>query len=239
MRISSDLADYTFESYHAFDPVGSNVQSYMMSYPDPFQLLCLRSLHIKVDHAQDLACTLHCITLPALRNFTVEWVAAETGPWPQRHFMSLLSRSSCSVKKFRLLGMSPTEDDLIGCLEEMPALTHLEVHPSWAAGTVAARLLGRLTCSGPNDASCLAPKLELVNFMDGRGFSDQMFVDMIASRWRLGLGDGLDGVAQSDHVARIICVRLHNRYQPHPQALVRLEEFRQEGLDVEFGPVPP
>jgi len=239
MRLSSNLADFTLESHHALDRFVSDVQDYMTLYPEPFQLRRLCSLHIKVHHAQDLASALQCITSPVLRNFTVESLARETGSWPQQQFMTFLSRSSCSVKKFRLIGISPTEDDLISCLEELPALTHLEVHPSWEAGTFSNRLLNRLTCTGPNDQTCLSPKLELINLMDGDGFSDQMFVDMIESRWRFGQASGR--TARHDagtRVARIACVRLYNRYQPLPLALMRLEVFRREGLDVEYGPIP-
>ena len=123
------------------------------------------------------------LSLPALQSFEYD---NDTGRWPQREFISLISRSGCSVEKLVLRSQRLwLDDDLIECIRYMPSLVHLELDPLSSAA-ITDKTLSRLTIptSIPRDAqvSYLVPKLEFIRLSPRNQFCGGALVGMVESR---------------------------------------------------------
>jgi hypothetical protein len=156
---------------------------------DPSRAIChlahLRILHIEVDDPDfDPGNLFEHLSLPALHSFHYkdEHLDSEL-TWPQAQFVSLLSRSSCSVKKFSLSFPSGSlqNDDLMECLRLMPLLLHLTLDASFITNEALALL--SLSYSTDSQANCLVPKLNCLKLRP-HWMSHEALADMIISRRR-------------------------------------------------------
>jgi hypothetical protein len=125
------------------------------------------------------------LSLPALQSFEYDEVA---GSWPQRGFISLISRSGCSVEKLALRSQTQRrwlDDDLIECIRHIPSLVHLELD-LLSSAAITDKTLSRLTIptSIPLDAqaSYLVPKLEFIRLSPRNQFCGGALAGMVESR---------------------------------------------------------
>jgi hypothetical protein len=168
------------------------------------------------------------ITLPALREFNC---FQEQACWPQSQFISLLSRSSCTLQSLSLSlddGIIE-DDDFINILQLTPALCSLML--SGAPWELTDVVLGRLSLrvSEGEEAICLLPKLHHISVVIGDevGFNNLAFTYMIESRWAIG------PQTEASPFSRIQSVEVKmNDCEFDPVALARMDQLSQEGLDV-------
>jgi len=152
----------------------------------------------------------------------------DSGVWPHSEFISLLSRSSCSLRtlSFRFSHTPMSDNELIECLQCTPMLTELQWNGSPTA--VLARLTHRESAS--SQTHCLVPKLKHLMFERHTEFDEIAFVEMIRSRWRTSEMDMAN--TPGDKVVRIRSITLCSatRAKIDFGPLSQLREFEGEGL---------
>ncbi|KAF7968253.1 hypothetical protein HWV62_31551 [Athelia sp. TMB] len=132
------------------------------------------------------------LKLPALRHLVLHLCPypEEPGGWSYREeFLSLLSRSKCSIQSLQLVcepGSEFSEVDLIACLEAVPSLTKLHIRDD-ATYALTRAALHRMTYREGKAAALLAPHLQTLKIDWRRGaFEDAAFAGMVASRCAIG-----------------------------------------------------
>jgi len=192
---------------------------------------------LKVDAWNDSGPLFDRLSLPALRYFDYNEAFAPT-PWPQRQFVSLVSRSGCSLEKLvlhfqhRLL-----DDDLIECLRHMPSLVHLQLNLHSSAA-MTDKTLAQLTL--PNAillserSSYLSPKLEFIGLSLCNQFCGDGLASMIESR-RCFSDTMHDSDRQHAHVSLLKTLQLNpdeSACELSSSAILRLRNCAREGLCV-------
>jgi hypothetical protein len=200
----------------------------------PIQLTRLRMLEAETY----TSALLDQLLLPAL----VELKISITDVRMQRHLISLLSRSSCSLLQL-YLGHSRLSDlELIEVLQKTPSLIHLDLDGNSAA-SLTDNVLNQLThrCADFSSLS-LVPKLTTISlrceyFMTSYG----TLADMIESRWQMKCAHA----SMPCQVARLMNIDFRVRGNRNresllpifqPQVLERLFEWAGKGLHVSFNP---
>jgi hypothetical protein len=129
------------------------------------------------------------VTLPFLEQLTLRAVGIHALLWPRHHFLACASRSSFRHTLTKLLfeNIIISEDELVECLSEMPALLDLFLHdvPAMAVGEVdhilvTNSLLRRLAWTP--DPSCLTPYLSTLRLGSLFTFDHEMLLDFVTSR---------------------------------------------------------
>jgi F-box-like len=145
----------------------------------------LQILKVDARHRNDSGPLFDRLSLPALRYFDYNQAFTPTC-WPQRQFVSLISRSGCSLEKLVLhFQHGLRDDDLIECLRHMPSLVHLQLNLH-SSSAMTNKTLAQLT--PPNSilqsehTSYLARKLEFIGLSLCNQFCGRYLVDMIESR---------------------------------------------------------
>lgn len=204
----------------------------------PIHLLHLQSLNLE-GYSDGSNLFLH-LSLPALREF--DYLHGDDDvEWNHSEFISLLSRSQCSLQRL-LLSMQETfisDVDLIRCLEHSPNLVELELLTDHIFGTPSSALF--LLINRPSDnaqSTCLAPKLKKLTLSHHSDFDHLTLANMIQSRWWpeetiCNVDNGNDVVERMEKVE----IRLHSVMDEDlvdivPEALEMYRKFREEGLDI-------
>ncbi|KAL0946411.1 hypothetical protein HGRIS_012636 [Hohenbuehelia grisea] len=145
----------------------------------------LRSLYISSQ--ENLAGFFDHLILPNLDSLGISarWTPARLLPsWPQRHFISFLSRSACPITAFSIRCLSITDAELLECLLYLSdSLSILEVYVLGCQGAIAISdtVLNALTY---RDCSVLCPRLQQLTLCGCVTSSDGVLGDMATSRWR-------------------------------------------------------
>jgi hypothetical protein len=192
---------------------------------------------LKVDARIDSGPLFNRLSLPALRYFDYNEAFAPT-PWPQRQFVSLISRSGCSLEKLVLHFQHwLLDDDLIECLRHMPSLTHLQLNLHSSAA-MTDKTLAQLT--RPNSillserTSYLVPKLEFIDLSLCNQFYGEGLAGMIESRRRFS--DTMqDSDIQHPHMSLLKTLRLNLDGcvgELSSSVILRLRNCAREGLYV-------
>jgi hypothetical protein len=172
------------------------------------------------------------LTLPALKELVVhpERGRSYSFPfWAHDRFLSLLTRSGCSITLLTLYNTCITSENLIEYLRHMPDLTKLEIiHESKQSSVINEEVLRLLT---PDPARrllgepiCLAPKLESFKMWKCICAPDGVLADMVESRWRVKPIDGGMPMTRLNRFTGTV------RKSIHPEDLRRIREFHVEGL---------
>jgi hypothetical protein len=174
------------------------------------------------------------LILPALHSFDYY---EESAAWPQVQFVSLLSRSSCSLGKLSLCFQHAhmKDDDLIECLHHMPSLVHLKLDLRSGAG-ITHKALARLTLPHPmpldEQADYLVPGLEFMYLFLCHDIGDDVFADMVESRRRPSNAMQCGDTKQAP-MSLLKTLRLDlDQFKLRPLALARLRDCANGGLDV-------
>jgi F-box-like len=175
------------------------------------------------------------LALPSLADF--EYYDEVGCTWKQRQFISLLLRSSCSLRRLCLAApRSMKEHHLIQVLEHTPDLRELHVAPLSMSSSALARLT-RQTTNNEN-APCLVTKLHTFKIFHQLHFDAEALADMVESRWRLE-DDTLNSSSGSKHsvsrihTVQVTCARLCVDAIA-PSTLVRFREFARGGLAMQL-----
>ncbi|KAJ7611969.1 hypothetical protein DFH06DRAFT_1243798 [Mycena polygramma] len=123
-----------------------------------------------------------------LRQLAISYSGTEPLSWPTDHFLAFVSRSLfCqTLANLYLHNVAITEDELVGCLSEMQALSKLYIEDlvSWDEfedhTVITDSLLLRLVWVA--DPSCLVPSLTTFGFTSLFTFDDHTFLDFVTSR---------------------------------------------------------
>jgi hypothetical protein len=178
------------------------------------------------------------LTLPALSDFEY---FGENGLWRQRHFIALLSRSSCSLQRlaFTLYDTILSGDDLVKCLELTPGLVELDLEEH-SARSMTTAVLAKLSSRVPNNEGMhsLIPKLQVLKLDLWPDFDDAAFAGMLESR--RGLDNDIPG-SRDGHGIPNIALRsvqlsgLRDYENFNSVTLSRLRNCRDGGLQIQDG----
>lgn len=196
----------------------------------PFVLPELRLLRIElqVHSMKTLADFFDALVLPTLRILTLKYGHHNNNEWPQSNFISLLSRSLCHLESLTLMGMRPSEEDVIRMLQMTTAsLTVLEIDTGFTGICLTDKTLALLTAHDPlsnqEPHECLAPNLTRLSLYRCVSSTDRVFSKMVHSRRR----GGTSGVAHLITL-QIDTVFLHN----HPKDDWRILQLADNGLKI-------
>jgi hypothetical protein len=198
----------------------------------------LRSLEISTH--QDLGPFLDHLSLPLLHSVDIMYDPEFPGVhWSLSELPDLLTRSSCSLKRFKILHNTITDTELIGFLQtSMSSLVELGVYNAanddgQRNASISEQLLRLLTyehesSSSGEDATCLAPRLEGIEIAFGcLSAPDGALASMLESRWN-----------QVPAGSPPPCTRLQrvrvNLPASHVEDIRRLEQLRSKGLDLDL-----
>ena len=204
--------------------------------PPTCQILLSQLRFLCVCSVSNLGDLLDHLTLPALLDIQLEqYEGATETPWVDQ-VISLLHRSSCSIKRLHVdCNRRVSDDHLVRCLQNMPSVTTLELG-GYRASSFGKRAMTKLTRNRASEPSHwetlpIVPKLQIIKlkYDNSSAFDDVAFVDMVASRWDFGAAS-LDG-----EVARLKTVHVsifHHSVDVSLVSLRRLRTFQDNGLDI-------
>lgn len=187
----------------------------------PITFLRLRTLQVKSRGVRDDNDTpfLDYFVLPALCDMTFECDAKSSTSWgPQ--VLSFVSRSS-TIECITLRNAHLTHDELVASIRALPLLQKLLIDEEERSDYVTNDFLHLLRV-GPGNPEPLAPKLTFIGIYGFYyQFDDEVFVDMVESRWRL-----------AHPVANLKTVSLRLERTLERKAAARLDKMKEEGLIV-------
>jgi hypothetical protein len=190
----------------------------------PFRMPEIRVLEIcsKVD----IGPFLDYLTLPFVERIRIGCLHAShtARRWPHLQFLSLLSRSQCSLQWLTLSDTPITEGELLQCLWQVQtSLFGLSIDNSRHTSCVSTALVDLLTV-GNSTGRCLCPLLRSITLQGCISTVDGAIANMVESRW------SVDNSTRR-HAADLEFVEI--RLRPgHARDVRRLEALRDEGLDV-------
>ncbi|KAJ6513020.1 hypothetical protein C8R45DRAFT_332248 [Mycena sanguinolenta] len=176
---------------YQFFVLGSAAVSNLTPLASPFVLRHnLRSLDLTADLFGPLFSQLE---LPSLTHISLR--RFDIGPhpapvWPHQEFMSLLTRSKCSLEHLGLVDVDISPDQLIDCLRHTsPSLEKLILANDRRMRHViinddVLRLLTWITPDAGTSQLSVCPRLSMVKFWDCHSSSDGVLADMVESRWK-------------------------------------------------------
>jgi len=179
------------------------------------------------------------LTLPMLRSVDIMYDPEAPVHWALAELPVLLTRSSCTLKRFKILHNTISENELIDFLRNsMSSLVELSVYNAAnddrrRNACISRELLRLLTyrpesASGDADGMCLAPHLEGIEIAYGcLSAPDGALTSMLESRWNH------TSVPSPSHAVRLQRVRV-NLPSSYVQDIKRLEILQQKGLDLDL-----
>jgi hypothetical protein len=181
----------------------------------------LRSLSIPPEYP--VGAVFDRLTVPALRVVHLKEARLSSSlDWPGAHFLNLLKRSGCTLKKCTWGLASVSVENIKPYLEAMPDLEELAIETS--LGWALPELLQAL-CLGMADEArnCFCPKLKAIQLSVDHTLNAQDLYNFVKSRWNIG------GVPCN--IGRLQSIRLSLRGLDK-KVLRCLKEFQDGGLDV-------
>ncbi|KAJ7031376.1 hypothetical protein C8F04DRAFT_1110980 [Mycena alexandri] len=125
------------------------------------------------------------LELPCLTHISIK--RFDTTPvWPHHDFMSLLTRSKCTLESLSLTDTDMTPDQMIQFLQHAsPTLEKLILTSDRRLRhTIVNDDVLQLLTWAPGTASPVCPRLSMVKFWDCHVSTDGVLADMIESRWK-------------------------------------------------------
>jgi hypothetical protein len=174
----------------------------------------------------DIGPLLDYLTLPLVERIRISFLHTSHNPrrWPHLQFLSLLSRSQCSLQWLTLTDAPISEDELLQCLQQVQSsLFGLSIDNSRHFSCVSEVLIYPLTV-GKLRGPCLCPRLRSITLRGCISTMDGVIADMVESRWKIDQ-------SMEEHAATLEYVEIRLRIG-HDQDIRRLGALRYEGLDV-------
>jgi hypothetical protein len=207
----------------AFVNVQNTTSSIKHSLSNQLQLL---RLEIPEEYDESIADIFNALTVPALRKFHFY---AEGQSLPPNSFISLMTRSSCSLQTLTLefvsVGLDANSDDeLLQCLDAIPSLQELTL----IGVRITDNTLRMLSC---RDSSVVLPNLKVFDWGGSiRDFS--VLVGFLHSRW-----DSRESTPSKENSHTISRLQSVNFWTfpsnvPDPDLLAQLQQFVEEGMEI-------
>jgi hypothetical protein len=196
----------------------------------PFVLPELRLLRIEIEiHSMEtLADFFDALVLPTLRTLTIKYGRRNNDEWPQSNFISLLLRSLCHLESLTLLGIRPSEEEVVQILQMTTAsLTALEIDTGFTGICLTDRTLELLTAHNPlsdqEPYECLAPNLTRLSLYRCMSSTDRVLSKMVHSRRRGG----------TSGIARLITLQIDTVFlHDHPKDDSHILQLADDGLEI-------
>lgn len=211
----------------------------------PFLHPHLSKLSVEMTGSQSFDHFFDCFVLPALCDF--DYHQESGGPWKQRQFNSLLSRSLCFLRKLSISCSSQSNaEEVLECLRLAPSLIELELNltttvkdqaPCWIN-----EILARLNCrsSKKRGLPCLLPKLRKFTLRPKFPHAHlNAIADMIETRWRPASFAALHSNSEECEQLSTVNVGFTPAHSKYPVELVcrRLRRLRDDGRLVNTSPI--
>jgi hypothetical protein len=201
-------------------------QSPLHTFKDPINFPLLRTLCIVCLGLPDPAPFWDMLVVPILFDIAFKRNAEYTSSWgPQvLHYVSRWP----TVRRVTLCNAHMTDDELVRLVQSIPLLEKLEIDEEERSDYISNAFM-RLLQFDREASPCLAPKLQYIGF---KGFyyqfDDEVFVDMVESRWltKSDIGDA------PHQVSRLKAVMLRPERVLDRKAVARLNKMKGEGLGV-------
>jgi hypothetical protein len=166
------------------------------------------------------------LTIPAVREFSCQ---AEGLYFPYSNFISLVTRSSCSLQTLTLRFVEIYCDALLELLEVIPSLERF----SLKGGRVLGDILRVLTCC---DSNIILPNLRVFEHLYSRFHHDfPALLDFLCSRW--DDREMTSSNVKMPRIARLQSVEfriLDSGASPDPGEIAQLQRFVEEGMDIKL-----
>jgi hypothetical protein len=196
-------------------------------FEPPTRLPFLRTLSITCLKMSNPASFWNGLIVPALSDINFRRSAGQTNSWAPEIYL-FISRWASTIRRLTLCNAHLADDELVRCIREITLLEKLEIDEEGRSDYVSNDFM-RLLHFDPDSSSCLAPKLQYIGF---KGFyylfDDNVFMDMVASRWRPRLVSG--DVAHQVSCLKAIMLRPQRALDR--QVVNRLDKLKEEGLGV-------
>ena len=185
-------------------------------------------IQVEIHHAPGaLAELLDSLIIPAARELRIDNAGFD---FPLRKFLSLLSRSGCSLQRLALVNCPCSERGLIRCLAAIPSLVHLEFSVLGLMNSV----VYALDHSDPSNVGypCLLPNLKTL-VLGSHKVGLLGLVSMLSARWRTddtyaAAGDHYNAATQ----LRSVVVTHPNDLVPDSAVLAQLRRLVMEGMEI-------
>jgi hypothetical protein len=175
------------------------------------------------DYPDRISDVFDALTIPALRELFFD---AEGFYFPHSSFISLITRSSCSLQTLTLKFIRISDDELLEVLQVVPSLQKL----SLIKGSITNETLWMLSSCDPN---ILLPNLKVFGYSSGRNlhFDFSAIVSFLRSRW-----DDREIVPSDAKVSSIPQLQSveFDTGVPDPDSMTQLQRFVKEGMDIKL-----
>lgn len=196
-------------------------------FEPPTRLPFLRTLSITCLRMSNPASLWNSLIVPALSDINFRRYVGQTNSWAPEIY-PFISRWASTIRRLTLCNAHLGDDELVRCIREITLLEKLEIDEEGRSDYVSNDFM-RLLQFDPDSSPCLAPKLQYIGF---KGFyylfDDNVFMDMVASRWRPRLVSG--DAAHQVSCLKAVMLRPHRALDR--QAVNRLDKLKEEGLGV-------
>ena len=184
----------------------------------------LESLHLgfEDEFADPISAVFDSLTLPTIRDFSC---AAVEHPFPCSSFVSLVSRSSCSLRTLSLTTLYVFSREFAECLEALPLLNKLTLTKVHITNSL-------LQMLKPCYSSCLLPNLDTLECLGVVELDFSALASFLQSRWDIRqISKTLDPPYR---IARLQSVKfdVRNVSVPQPSILVLLQNLLEEGMKI-------
>jgi hypothetical protein len=122
------------------------------------------------------------LTLPALRKLSCTPYHKSSNEFPHTNFISLISRSSCSLHKLSLNAFRLSLANLIECLRAVPSLCQLSLS-NIGIGNEAFQILNSNYSHNHDDSNCLLPNLKEFQYAGTFDLDFVVLGNLLRSRW--------------------------------------------------------
>ena len=200
-------------------------------HQNPTRILAdkLESLHLEfqLEFIDPMSDVFDSLTLPAIRNLSC---AGVEHPFPYSSFVSLIFRSSCSLRTLSLTALYVSDVEFAECLQALPLLNKLTL----TKVQVTSRLLYMLKpCYSSNaNASCLLPSLDTFECLGLLDLDFSVLASLLQSRWNIR--QTLNTLDAPYRIARLQSVKfgVTRVSAPKTSTLVLLRNLLEEGMEI-------
>ena len=189
----------------------------------------LESLKIGVPWEPDFTAVFNCLTIPSAQNLSC-YVLSGRANFPHSNFISLMSRSCCSLLTLSLSDLQIQAREIIECLRVVPSLQKLCLNNT-AITNETFRMLTRHNLNLPNG---LLPNLRVLKCFGIITFDFAVLENLLRSRWEPNDSESILADGEPDQLSRLQCVefRTIGVGVPEPYLLSNLRDLAREGMKI-------